>query len=104
MRKLIPFLFSGLAALSFRRVARRQRGQCDNAPHDRSAPTGADAKGDANRGATTASDNAISEKRDDVEGTAKDSHQANPKPGKQAKQKKGPVGRRRDRHRAQVLG
>jgi hypothetical protein len=82
MRRLIPFLFSGLAALSFGAVA------ADNAVDADKRVRGADANGDANRGATTASDNAMSEKRDDPEGTAKDSHQANPKPGKQAKPKK----------------
>ena len=83
MRKLILFLFSGFAALSYSALA------ADNAVDaDKKAATGttagAEAKGDANPGASTASDNAISEKRDDKEGTAKDSHQANPKPGKQA--------------------
>jgi len=76
MRKFIPFLFSGFAVLSYSALA------ADN------PVSGADAKGDANRGAATASDNAVSEKRDAPEGTAKDSHQANPKAGKQAKRKK----------------
>ena len=89
MRKFIPFLFSGFAALSFSALAADNSVDADKRVRsDTSAPAGADAKGDANRGATTASDNAMSEKRDDPEGTAKDSHQANPKPGKQAKQKK----------------
>ena len=89
MRKLIPFLFSGFAALSYSALA------ADNTvdTHKRGdaavgANSGADAKGDANPAASTASDNAISEKRDEPQGTAKDSHQANPKPGKQAKRKK----------------
>jgi len=86
MRKFIPFLFCGLAAVSYSAFA---AGDADKRTRsDTGAATGADAKGDANRGAPTASDNAISEKRDDPEGTAKDSHQANPKPGKQAKRKK----------------
>jgi hypothetical protein len=89
MRRLIPFLFSGLAALSFGAVAADNAVDADKRVRgDAGAASGADANGDANRGATTASDNAMSEKRDDPEGTAKDSHQANPKPGKQAKPKK----------------
>ena len=93
MRKLIPFLFSGLAVLSFSAVAADNSVDADKrVRNESSAPTGADAKGDANRGASTASDNAMSEKRDDIEGTAKDSHQANPKPGTQAKRKKDPSG------------
>jgi hypothetical protein len=88
MRKLIPLFLSGLAAVSFSALAADNSVHADKRTHDSSAATGADAKVDANPGASTASDNAMSEKRDDVEGTAKDSHQANPKPGKQAKRKK----------------
>ena len=82
MRKLIPFLVCGLAALSYSAFAA-------DADTKASAGTnaGAEAKGDANAGASTSSDNAISEKRDEPQGTAKDSHQANPKAGKQAKRK-----------------
>ena len=87
MRKLIPLVLSGLAAVSFSALAADDSVNADKR-HDSSAATGADAKGDANPGAATSSDNAISEKRDDTAGTAKDSHQANPKPGKQAKRKK----------------
>jgi hypothetical protein len=89
MRKLIPLFLAGLAAVSFSALAADDSVHADKRTRqDSSAATGADAKGDANPGAATASDNAMSEKRDDVEGTAKDSHQANPKPGKQAKRKK----------------
>ena len=88
MLKLIPLVVSGLAAVSFSALAADNAADTDKPGRNgSSAAAGADAKGDANPGASTSSDNAISEKRDDPEGTAKDSHQANPKPGKQAKRK-----------------
>ena len=89
MRKFIPLFLSGLAVVSFSALAADNAVNADKRVRTESgAATGADAKGDANPGVSTSSDNAISEKRDDAAGTAKDSHQANPKPGKQAKRKK----------------
>jgi hypothetical protein len=87
MRKLIPFLFSGLAALSLGAMAADAEKNVTTGPN-----AGAEAKGDANPGASTASDNAKSEKRDEPQGTAKDSHQTHPKPGKQAERKKDEAG------------
>ena len=82
MRRFIPFLFCGFAALSYSALA------ADNDAKASSGTTaGADAKGDANPGVSTSSDNAISEKRDQPEGTAKDSSQSHPKSAKQAKRK-----------------
>ena len=86
MRKFISFLICGFAALSYGAFAADNQGDVDRKPAT-GATSGADAKGDANPPASTASDNAISEKRDDPEGTARDSHQANPKSGKQAKRR-----------------
>ena|SRR5882762_494351 len=89
MRKFIPFLFCGFAVLSYSALAADNAVGTDKQSRSgSSAAAGADSKGDANPGATTASDNALSEKRDEPAGTAKDSHQTNPKPGKQAKRKK----------------
>ena len=82
MRKLIPLFFCGFAALSYGAFAADAEKNATAGPN-----AGAEAKGDANPGVSTASDNAISEKRDQPEGTAKDSHQTHPKAGKQAKRK-----------------
>ena len=82
MRKLIPFLISGLAAVSFSAFA---------SDADQKANAGADVRGDANPGAGTAADNAVSEKKgNEVHGATSDSHKQNPK--KQAKRKKGEAG------------
>jgi hypothetical protein len=85
MHKFVAFLVaSALSCSAFAADAEKQPAAGPNA--------GAEAKGDANSGASTASDNAVSEKRDDSQGRAKDSHQSNPKPGKTAKRKKDDAG------------
>src|SRR4051812_31356403 len=91
MRKFIPFLFCGFAALSYSAFAADSSVDKDkNTRGDTNAVTGANAganvRGDANPGAGTAADNAVSEKKgNEVHGATSDSHQ---KPGKQAKRKK----------------
>ena len=88
MRKLIPFLFCGFAALSFSALAADADKKASSG-----ANAGADVRGDANPGAGTAADNAVSEKKgNEVHGATSDSHKQNPKPGKQAKRKKDAAG------------
>ncbi|MEA3191989.1 MAG: hypothetical protein QOD26_322 [Betaproteobacteria bacterium] len=97
MRKFIPFLFCGFAALSYSAIAadtsvdaEAQTKAQSGAPVGATgaANAGADVRGDANPGAGTAADNAVSEKKgNEVHGASPDSHQANPKAGKQAKRK-----------------
>ncbi|HUQ25709.1 MAG TPA: hypothetical protein VM140_08570 [Burkholderiales bacterium] len=93
MRKFIPFLFCGVAALSYGAFAADSSIDSDKSVRgENNAATGAnagsDVRGDANPGAGTAADNAVSEKKgNEVHGASKDSHQSNAKPGKQAKRK-----------------
>lgn len=93
MRKFIPFLFCGVAALSYGAFAadnsvdsdKQVRGESNAAA---GANAGADVRGDANPGAGSAADNAVSEKKgNEVHGATTDSHKQNPKAGKQAKRK-----------------
>jgi hypothetical protein len=95
MRKLIPFLFCGFAALSCSALAADDATKADAKARGQTGATvsgtgnaGSDARGDANAGASSASDNAVSEKKgNEMHGASSDSHKQNPKAGKQAKRK-----------------